>query len=67
MMSSQKGEGGKHVCQILDQVVLKFHGRRIWKPPWSIYQNNGSVIIGYYDYVGKRPKNSHRPIIVTGQ
>ena len=25
------------------------------------------VIFGYYDYLGTRPKNSHRPIIVTGQ
>ena len=26
-----------------------------------------TVIIGYHDYLGTRPKDSHRPIIVTGQ
>ena len=26
-----------------------------------------TVIIGYYDYLGTRPKNIHRPISVTGQ
>ena len=25
-----------------------------------------TVLIGYYDYLGIRTKNSHRPIIVTG-
>ena len=25
------------------------------------------VLIGYCDYLGTRPKNVHRPIIVTGQ
>ena len=27
----------------------------------------GTVLIGYYDYLGTRTKNSHRPIIVTGR
>ena len=27
----------------------------------------GTVLIGYYDYLRTRPKNSHRPIIVTGR
>ena len=26
-----------------------------------------TVLIGYYDYLGTRPKNSHRPVIVTGR
>ena len=26
-----------------------------------------TVLIGYFDYLGTRPKNSHRPIIVTGR
>ena len=26
-----------------------------------------TVLIGYYDFLGTRPKNSHRPIIVTGR
>ena len=26
-----------------------------------------TVLIGYYDYLGTRPKNSHRQIIVTGR
>jgi len=26
-----------------------------------------TVLIGYYDYLGTWPKNSHRPIIVTGR
>ena len=26
-----------------------------------------TVLIGYYDYLGTRPKNSHRLIIVTGR
>ena len=29
--------------------------------------SSSTVIIGYYDYLGTRPKNSHRPIIVTGR
>ena len=27
----------------------------------------GTVLIGYYDYLGTRPKNSHMAIIVTGR
>ena len=30
-------------------------------------RDEATVLIGYYDYLGKRPKNSHRPIIVTGR
>ena len=26
-----------------------------------------TVLIGYYDYLGTRLKNSHRPILVTGR
>ena len=26
-----------------------------------------TVLIGYYDYLGTRPKKSHRPIIGTGR
>ena len=28
---------------------------------------SATVLIGYYDYLGTRPKNCHRPIIVTGR
>ena len=32
---------------------------------WGLLES-GTVLIGYYDYLGTRPKNSHRLIIVTG-
>ena len=35
---------------------------------WLRYDpKQNTVLIGYYDYLGTWPKNSHRPIIVTGQ
>ena len=33
----------------------------------AVGHSEGTVLIGYYDYLGTRPKNSHRPIIVTGR
>ena len=33
----------------------------------SLEHKLNTVLIGYYDYLGTRPKNSHRPIIVTGR
>ena len=33
----------------------------------ALFDRDNTVLIGYYDYLGTRPKNSHRPIIVTGR
>ena len=43
--------------------------RKLWEAGRSVNSQSllTTVIIGYYDYLGTRPKNSHRPIIVTGR
>ena len=47
------------------------HKAELWHTygfEWSADKaRSGAVLIGYCDYLGTRPKNSHRPIIVTGR
>ena len=73
------GGGEAEVAAEGDRVELGDDGRgrqrrRRRRPVRTEIQNRGSlkevgitVLIGYYDYLGTRPKNSHRPIIVTGR
>ena len=50
-ISFQKGKGGRKANYTLEDCRLMV----------------GTVLIGYCDYLRTRPKNSHWPIIVTGQ